>query len=273
MSLYECQSYKQALKILVQERKKIRKSVTFEAMALHCGVQKTYLSKVLSQKGNLSTDQLYLAAEYLKLTTFEFQFLENLFLLNTSNLMQRKAHFQQALDKARREILKSENTLHTESTSAVEQSHSEKYYMDPFYQLIHIFLTIDTLNKDSKSIPKKLGLSEEKFSEYVDDLLKWKIIEFKNGRFNVLKNNLHLSKDSHLNTAFRNATKLSAITKMNQLDSQNYYSFSAIISCDHRTKEKIQKRFLDFLKASQSDVIKSNSEEVYQINFDLLKWS
>lgn len=273
MTLYDCTSYKDALKLLVEERKQLRKSVTFEAMAKYCGIQKTYLSKVLSQKGNLSLDQLALAGEYLKLNTFESQFLENLYLQNTTIVQARLAKYQQALEKARREILKSENSLQAETHPAFIQEMTEKYYLDPYYQLIHIFLTIDRFNKQPSLIRERLGLSENKFNVYIDDLLNWKIVEFKNSSFKVLKNNLHLSKDSNLTSAFQNFARQSSMSRMNQLESQDYYSFSAIISCDEKTKDKIQKKFLEFLKQCQTDVSKSPSQEVYQINFDLLKWS
>lgn len=272
MTLYECRDYKTALKLLTEERKSKRASVTFEAMAGHCGIQKTYLSKVLNKDGNLSADQLYQAADFLKLSAFENQFLENLYLENTTQVPSRKNRFQQLLEKARREVLKSENSLKTEREN-LNSLMLERYYLDPYYQLIHIFLTIDSFAKNPSEIAKNLNLPKEKFQKYLSDLTEWKTIEFKNNAYKVLKNNLHLPKDSDLNGTFRNSSRQASQAKMNTLEQDNFYSFSAIISCDEDTKQKIQKRFLDFLKQCQNDVMKSESEEVYQINFDLLKWS
>lgn len=272
MTLYECNTYKEALKILTEELKSKRKAVTFEAMAEACGVQKTYLSKVLNKEGNLSPDQLFQASEFLKLNAFESHYLEHLYLLNTTTVANRKIKFQQLLDKARKEILKSENSIKTESEN-INDLAIEKYYLDPYYQLIHIFLTIDYYSKNYSEISKKLNLSTVKFDLYISDLIDWKMIDFKNGVYKVLKNNLHLSKDSYLNSAFRNLGHLASMNKMNTSEQDDFYSFSAIISCDSETKQKIQKRFLDFLKSCQSDVVKASSEEVYQLNFDLVKWS
>lgn len=272
MNLYECTTYKEALQVLVEDRKSKRKSMTYEAMADYCGIQKTYLSKVLNKDGNLSPDQLYQASEFLKLTPFETQYLENLYLTNTTVVANRKIKYQQALEKARKEILKSENSIKTESESLHELA-IEKYYLDPHYQLIHIFLTIESYSKNHQEIAKKLNLSKSKFENYINDLIDWKIIEFKNSAYKVLKNNLHLPKDSYLNSSFRNFARLASMNKMNALEQDDFYSFSAIISCDETTKQKIQKKFLEFLKNCQTEVGKSDSEDVYQFNFDLLKWS
>ena len=272
MTLYECDDYKQALKLLTEDRKLKRKAVTYEAMAQHCGIQKTYLSKVLNKEGNLSHDQLFLAAEFLKLSAFETNFLENLYWVNVTQVASRKIKYDLAVENARKEILKSENSIKTDG-EILHQLLIEKYYLDPYYQLIHIFLTIDSYSKNPQDIVKKLGLPQTKFENYLGDLSDWKIIEFKNGTYKVLKNNLHLPKDSDLNTTFRNSTRLASQNKMNVVEQDDFYSFTAIISCDEKTKEKIQKKFLEFLKNCQSEVIKSTSEGVYQINFDLLKWS
>ncbi len=273
MQLHECNDYKEALRYLTEERKLKRKSVTYEAMASFCGVQKTYLSKVLNKDGNLSQDQLFQACEFLKLNTFETQFLENLYLLNTSQVNTRKIKHQLILEKLKKEALKSEHSIKTETEISKQHATHEKYYLDPYYQLIHIFLTIESYSKNEFDIAQKLNIPKSLFENYLSDLIDWKIIEIKNGVYKVLKNNLHLSKDSDLNTSFRNSARLVSQNKMNIIEKDDFYSFSAIISCDKSTQEKIQKRFLDFLKSCQSDVMSSDSKEVYQINFDLLKWS
>jgi transcriptional regulator with XRE-family HTH domain len=272
MNLYECKTYKEALKVLTEERKTKRKAVTFEAMADYCGIQKTYLSKVLNKDGNLSADQLFQAAEFLKLNAFESNYLENLYQVNTTQVNSRKLKFQLAIEKARKEILKSENSIKSEIEHLHELA-TEKYYLDPYYQLIHIFLTIDHYSKNHLEIGKNLNLPNTRLDQYLNDLSDWKIIEIKNGSYKVLKNNLHLPKDSYLNSSFRNFVRQASQNKMNILEQDDFYSFSAIVSCDIETKQKIQKRFLEFLKNCQNDVMKSKSEEVFQINFDLLKWS
>lgn len=273
MGLYDCVSYKEALIFLVADRKQRKRPITFEAMAEHCRIQKTYLSKVLNKQGNLSQDQLFLACEYLKLTGQELHFLENLHLYDTTLVSARKISAQNSLTKVRKENLKSENSIHVESGLSQNQLIKERYYLDPLYQLIHMFLTIDSFSKDSSAISNKLHISKSKLEKYLADLTDWGLIENRNGRYKVLKNNMHLTEGSYLNSAFRNFSRLTSQSRMNELDNEDFYSFSAIISCDEITKQKIQKRFLDFLKQCQNDVIKADSRDVYQINFDLLKWS
>ncbi|MBC7458004.1 MAG: DUF4423 domain-containing protein [Bdellovibrionaceae bacterium] len=273
MSLFELLSYKEALKLILLERKNKRRAVTFEALALYCGIQKTYLSKVLNKDGNLSIDQLYLACEYLKLSAAESSFVENLFILNTSIVSNRKNKAQQILERLRKENLKSESAITIDNDISLVKLGTEKYYLDPYYQLIHMFLTVERFSMNPILMSSILGLTEKRVNSLINDMTDWKILEQKNGRVVVLKSNMHLTKDSYLNTAFRNFSRIASSSKINALDEDEFYSFSAVISCDEKTKSKIQQRFLEFLKSCQNDVIRAKSDDVYQINFDLLKWS
>ena len=135
MNLTTCTDYKIALIQYVQEKKLKNKSISFESMAKYCGIQKTYLSKVLHKKGNLSLDQFFLACQYLKLTSKEFEFMENLFHFSTTNIELRKIKYQKLLEENKKEILKSENNL--KLTSIIEKDVVFSYKL-----LIRLFLNL-----------------------------------------------------------------------------------------------------------------------------------
>ncbi len=63
------------------------------------------------------------------------------------------------------------------------------------------------------------------------------------------------------------------LQKIGKLEESNDYSFNVVFSCDSAAKIKIQEKFLDFLKEAQILVGKSKEEDVFQLGFDLIKWS
>ena len=78
MNYYEATHYKEILKENLTEKKKhISKRFTFQNMAHHCGIQKTYLSKVLGRDGNLTADQLFLASDFLGLDADQREYLQS----------------------------------------------------------------------------------------------------------------------------------------------------------------------------------------------------
>lgn len=64
-----------------------------------------------------------------------------------------------------------------------------------------------------------------------------------------------------------------ATSKLNQLDGDEFHSFSVIFTCDQKVNDKIKQKFFNFLKDIQVDFKKAKAEEVYQMNFNLLKWN
>lgn len=280
MNLTTCMDYKKALIKYVQEKKIKNKSISFESMAKYCGIQKTYLSKVLHKKGNLSLDQFFLACQYLKLTSTEFEFMENLFHFSTTNIELRKIKYQKLLEENKKEILKSENNLKLTNTPQTKtndlqneiQNH-QIYFLDPYYQLVHLFLHIPHYSKNPIEISKKLNLTTETLENYLTDLIHWNYIEKIKNSYRILTTNQHLSKNSKLNKVFRNFIRQASLNKMNQLNTDDFYSISVVMACSEESQQKIHKQFLEFLKSTQNEVLSSESNEVYQLNFDLLKWS
>lgn len=83
-------SYKE---ILVSELQRLReegRKLNLANMAKHCRVQRSYLSRVIHREGNLSDDQLFLAAKYLGLTDLETEFVLALKALEDSQVEERR---------------------------------------------------------------------------------------------------------------------------------------------------------------------------------------
>lgn len=272
MNLFEINDYKKLIKEKILALKQINSSYTFDALALAMKIHKPYLSKVLNQKGNFNEDQLYRCADYLKLTELERQYFNLLYSENTSEVFERKNKLKVELSKIRKKAIKS-SSLYTESEKADSIPETSDYFIDPHYALIHMHLLVQKYRENLELIADNLHLPKERVLEYLESLHFMRIIQKKGKDIQVLKEFIHLPENSKLITAFRNLSKYKAIEKVSQLPADDFLSMHVFFVTDESGKNKIQKLFLEFLNDAKKMADKSKSEDVFQLNFDLLKWS
>ncbi len=272
MSIYKHLDYRQAIKTGLDELKKYRKSATLQNLAEHCRIQKTYLSKVLNHSGNLNADQIYLACEYLNFNDQQNMYTTLLQQLDSCTVDKRKQKILEKINKIQKEQNASESHLSIK-TEKINMDSLYEYYSDPYHQIIHMLFTIDKYKKEPTEIKNILNLKFEKIQHYIDRLIYMNIIKIEAGHIKVLQDNLHLPSSSPLMKSYRSLTRLQALEKINTLDDENAYTFTVVFSTDKAIKEKIHQKFLEFLKETQRLVSKSKEEELYQMNFDLIKWT
>jgi hypothetical protein len=274
MNIYTYNEYKALLKAILLEKKSspTGRRYTFQNMANTCRVQKTYLSKVLNVSGDLSADQLYLACEYLGFSTEQIDYMFLLYEENRCQLSKRKAELKERIVKIQKKYRQTDAHIKADVQQVTNEELSE-YFLDPYLQLVHVFLTIDRFCQNPQLIRQELALTEAHFSLLLDKLVKMKFVVTKKDSYHVLKENMHLPNSSHLVSSYKVMLRLQAMEQISRLPKNHSYNFSVIFSTDKVTKDKIQNGFFDFLKKIEGLVHDSTPTDVYQLNFDLLPWS
>ncbi len=273
MDVYLFESYKLVLKAGVDEGKlKPHQPLSFRAMAEHCRVQKTYLSKVLNRDGDLNADQLFLACDYLDLDADASEFTFLLHSLETCSIAKRKNDLIRQIQKIRSEKQRTESSTKV-SQLEVDPRTLTKYYLDPMCSVVHMYLTINRYAKNPKLIAEDLGFSKAKVGQYLEILEEMKIVSLDKGVYRVVRDDIHLPKESELITGYRTMMRLKALERMNQSDAADPYSFSVIFSAGHKCRAQVQSKFMKFLTEVQELTEKTSEEAVYQMNFDLLNWT
>jgi len=272
MSIFKYLDYRDVLKHTFHEQKKVRKSLTLEKVAEHCRVQKTYLSKVLNHGGNLTADQLYLATEFLNFNDVEKNYINLLLSYDQCSIDKRKKTLLSNIQDIQKKENASESHLKVK-THEIKSEALFEYYSDPLHQVIHIFLTIPEFQKNVELIATKMGLERKKFDSYLSALVKMQVIQKDQETYRSIVDNLHLPSSSSLTKAYRTLSRIQALERINVLSNENTYNFTVVFSTDKSTREKIHQNFLQFLKDTQLLVEKGKEEDVFQMNFDLLKWS
>ena len=129
--VYSYKDYRKYLKDAIQSRKKATQSINFSRIAEDIGIQRSYLSQVLNDKGNLNSDQLYLIGKKLRLEKKEIEYLLLILEIDKCVLPERKAELIASRNRIQNRELTSNSVLNREPLSLDTESFS-KYYNDPY---------------------------------------------------------------------------------------------------------------------------------------------
>lgn len=90
-SIFVYSSYKDFIKDCLSDRMiRDRPVRSIAQLARFCGVQRTYVSRILNQKSNFSEDQIFMAAKYFELGEDETEFLQLLASIERTKLSDRR---------------------------------------------------------------------------------------------------------------------------------------------------------------------------------------
>lgn len=273
MSVFQFESYRDGLREVLASRKKVLgKNFTYENLAKHCRVQRPYLSTVLNGNGHLSSDQVYLAAEFLGLTELEQRYLTTLLEYERSNCRARKESLKKDLERMRQQGLETKNFLTVNQQEQITDAMTQ-FYLDFNAQLIHMFLTVQRFAEKPSEIMGILQIDESVFKSALLKVEKAGLIRIEADRVEVLVDSVHLPRTSPLFTPYKLAMRHRSWDLGEKVDDDRKYNFSVLYSADAQTRSKILARFLEFVQWAQELTQKDQPTDVFQINFDFVQWS
>lgn len=274
MSVFAQKDYKSALLLLIETKRQLShepKLWTLTAIADACGIQKTYLSRVLNDEAHLSEDQLYLALEYLNASEGECGFVALLHRRDRSQIGERRKKIETEISDFRRDMIDTKDHLRSE-TSSISTSEMNLYYLDPIIQLIHLFLTIPRYAENPQQLTTKLGISSEFLSQSMESLRGLGVITIRDRKIVVLKDSLHLSSDSHVIRPYQILSRLKGLEKLQKSRGKEQFAYSLYFSADDEARAQILTAFMAFLRQTEKIVRPAACDKVFQINFDLYDW-
>lgn len=270
---YSCIDYRKCLRLALDRLASRGEKITNSQLAEAMRVQNPYLSKVFSGAADLNEDQLFLGARKLKLSDDEHHYLSLLLNHNRASVKERRAQINSAIQSIqKRKLSPSENRTAPQISDSSENTRLSHYYLDPWAQIIHMYLMIPKWLKNPRALAEETRIGSERLASILKTLEELEIIEFKAGVYRLLKEQLHLSKSSPLCVPQQSLMRTLSLSKTANKDSDSY-SFLATFTANEKTRLKIQGEFVDFLKRIETLVAEAPSEEVYQIQFDLFSWS
>jgi len=233
---------------------------------------KSYLSRVIHGGADLNADQMSLVCEFLHLSESETDYLQLLLDYERSGLQNRKAKLLQKIRVLQE--LNQETKHHLEASSVnINSPDVAEYYLDPWLQIIHVCLSIKRYSQNPANLIGDLNLGKERVSLAIQKLEQMGLIARDVSGISLLKENIHLPRESPVYKSWRNQLKLMSMHQLDHTTEKNPYSFMVVFSADEATRTEIQGRFLKFINGVEKLVGKCQQENTYQISFDLFSWT
>lgn len=275
MNLYRFTDYREYIREWVLDAKSQGLKVSLGRICEAIQVQNTYMSRVLKKDADLNSDQAFLICQFFKFDKAETNYFNLLLEYSRSSMASRKKILFQEIIQIQEEYKNTKNHLQSKN---VEHQFSEKfitYYLDPLTPIVHNFLTIVEYAKKPELIGPKLNIDAEKLKVIIERLKGLGIIEYnqKLKIFEVVQQHLHLPKDSVMHVAHQIFQRLQSLQKINATGESDKFFFNVVLSCDEATRKSIHEEFLKFIKVAEKLVQDSPAKDVYQLNFDLFRWS
>jgi uncharacterized protein (TIGR02147 family) len=274
MNIYRYSDYRQIIKKLVEQTKKTDSSVNYSTLASALRVQKTHISKILKGSAHLSSDQLYLLIDFFKLTLEEGNYLSLLIEKERTGIAPRRQQLEAKIGAIQSQHRDTRKTLKAKMIESEESKAYAEYYLDPLMTIVDVFLMVPQYQKNPQSISKILGIGEGHLKRILSTMEKLKMIkrDEKEKSYYPLQNDTILTKDSPLCSPHQVLLRLLSAFHALRIPADERFNFSMTIATDARTRAYIHDKFLEFLRAIESEIKSSQPEEIYQINFELFPW-
>lgn len=148
------------LKFRVSALKTSDSRFTLDVLASKTRIQKSHLSRVLSNQTHLSSEQLHCTAIICKFTEEEIEYLQRLLNWQRATLTPFKTHTLRSLKDFRRTRLGAQGTVKAEKIGTTINE-SERYYSQFFLPIVHMYLCIKTYANHPSRLQDRLSLSAD----------------------------------------------------------------------------------------------------------------
>lgn len=248
-----------------------RTGLTMTELAGALGVSVPYLSRVLAGKGELSPEQLFLAAQYLKLEKAESRALGLLAELESARADEYKKELERELEQLRSEHSNLGNQLarslpHTkmsaQSVSPIE------YHLNPNFQIVHMALEVPQFQSDPAALCAPLSVSEDEIFRIIEKLISFKMAKKVGSRYLAESAFLHLKEGDTLSEQNHNNWRIHALRKLSRAPKKSY-QYTATVCADKKAFQLFRDGLRELVTEFSKSVRHSASETVFQINVDL----
>ncbi|MCX6111107.1 MAG: helix-turn-helix transcriptional regulator [Proteobacteria bacterium] len=273
MDLFSLKNYKEILVLKTKDRRQqLGSRFSLTRVAAACGIQKTYLSKVLNSDAHLNPDQLTAACAFLNCSDDEAEYCLLLRDQATAQNPHRQRRLTNKLEALLGKVRNTEAWL-DDAQKVQEQEKVWTYYTDIYLQLLHLFLTIPSYQRDRNRLMTALGVNDERLTELLLQLETLGLVHFKDQRHQAVDFNFHLSPENPAYRPYRSLQRLKSLQRLDQLSGQAVsYAMSASFAADKATYEQIRTLILGLIKRSQKLVLAAESTNVFQLDIDFFQW-
>lgn len=250
-----------------------RQGLTFKKISEKTGIHNTYISRVMKNGADFSSDQLLLISKPLGFKDWEVDYFLNLGLLQSSSLPIHKIYFKKKLNKIKYEHQKIE-TLLKEDLSHLTLKEMETYYESPLTMEVHIYLTLEKFKMKPELLTKEIPISTRDLEIELSTLEELGIIARTKEKIDLRKSTLHLDESHPTRNKIIRDRRIDCLSHLSKRSKNpDDYHFSVMFSTSEEKKEEIKLLFKEFIKEAKKVTYlplgKQRNVSVFKMNFDL----
>jgi len=275
IDVFANENYKATILNRIKELRLRKKSLTLKKISDVIGVQYTYLSKVMNRLDlHLSEDALFVLCKYLEFFPDEIDFILLQRSYEVSSSDDRKLALRLKISQWKEE--RKLNTSVKGNSDSASYIKEMEYLLNPLAVLIHVGLNCKSLREDPRQFCSKLGISSQQLKSILKILERNDLIQLNpNNIFqvsNVIQKRIHFSKEHPLTRIHQNLLKSELLQRLQKTEEADKVSFLATFTMDEPGFKKVKDEFQVFLKRIEKIATQSESQQVYQLSFDLFRW-
>lgn len=261
-NVFEFNSYKKFMshKLLGLNQ---RGQLTSAAKALGC--QRSYLSRVISDKLQITADHAFNLARFWHLTPDERSYFQTLVELERSS----DSHHQAFLKKQLLDLKKRHESIQerTNRTDLKIQFNNLNYFSSWIYSAIH-FLTCIPEFQTASAISVRLNLPEAVVLNYLSQLEEHQCVQKNGSTWTYKSGEFHIPKDSPLVVLHHQNWRLKAVLDTQNFDSNSVH-YTGVHTLSKTDLNRLKEMLLNFISEASALTSPSKPEEAIALTLDL----
>lgn len=271
MNIYKMDRYRKVFADLFASRKELHRGWSTAKLAERIGVQPSHLTNVIKGRNHFSSDQIHALGTELGLSDEEISYLDLLMEWERAELRARKEKLRVSVQKIRDRKLRANIELNAEPPK-MSAPESERYYLDPNIELMHLYLGTKNAPVETEAIAKVWGLAPDYIAEILLFLQRAGLVQAGRNRWIVHPTHQLLPSTSPLCKPNQMLKRMKCMEAVQNSPADKIYSFSGTLTMTEESRLHIQARFVEFLKEVEKVVVESEPESLYHLQFDLFPW-
>lgn len=252
--------YKEIIAFYVHKNKSVKGYQ--KKLAQAAKVIPSFISQVLNGDRHLTADQAANLTKFWSLDTIQTEYFLTLVYLARCG----SKSYQEFLEQKLREIkTKLQSEVKQREAYIVDKSTQIQYFTNWLFQAVHMLMTIPKYSSPQK-IANRLKINESSVLKSLEILSEIGLVEKKNDRWIIIKEQLHLPKESMLHWNFQNAWRQYSMTKLS-LDSADL-NYTFVMSTSKKNYEKLKNLLIQLIAEADQIAKGGDEEEVYCLNLD-----
>lgn len=261
INIFQNNNYKSIMRLCLRGKNR-RGALSRAAEEMNC--QRSYLSRVMNSKMDLTMDQAFVLCRHLKFTPDEREYFICLLEHDRASDKTYREYLNEKVKKLRSQ---QENIGRIISRTETTPDNSGLYFSTWYYCAIHL-LTSSPKYQTREAIATKLELPQSIVSEVLQQLLKWGAITNKFNKWEYKQGEFHLSKFNPYVNLHHNNWRSRAILDSQSADNQNLH-YTNIQIARIEDIAKIKDLALEFIRKCDKILGPSDPEEGVVINLDV----